>query len=191
MVRIWPNESPRTVTTFSTSVPGERRAPLTSTVTEPSLAGCTQQSPLQSHLCWGPLPCSPALGTTRGLGSEPTVGLVLPPPTPQEHAGVLSADTRDRHLWRTPSWTAHPPPQTPSYLQPCPVHILGQFDANSVGDNEGVIRIDLWGEETAGSLQEAGVCRDQRAEPKANREVHTCAGIGHTHFIGNHNKRNF
>lgn len=50
-----------------------------------------------------------------------------------------------------PSRNAHPPPpEMPSYLQPRPVHILGQFDANSVGDNEGVIRIDLWGGEAAG-----------------------------------------
>lgn len=68
----------------------------------------------------------------------------------------------------------------PSYLQPGPVHVLGQFDTNSVGDNEGIIRIDLWGEEAAGSPQEAGVGRDQKAEPKANRES-TYLGRHRTH----------
>lgn len=68
-------------------------------------------------------------------------------------------------------------PETPSYLQSRAVHISGQFHANSVCDNEGVIRVDLSGEETTGSPQEAGASRDRRAEPKAKAKIHTCVCI--------------
>lgn len=35
----------------------------------------------------------------------------------------------------------------PPYLQSRPVHVFGQFHANPVGDDEGVIGVDLWREE--------------------------------------------
>lgn len=54
-------------------------------VTKPFLARSTQLEPLESRLCWGILLSSQALETAWGVGSEPTVGLMLPPPW--EHWG--------------------------------------------------------------------------------------------------------
>lgn len=80
----------------------------------------------------------------------------------QEDLGVMRVDTGNRCLQTTTRPEPAPAPEMPSYLQSRPVHIFGQFHTNSVCDNEGVIRIDLSGEESTGSPQRAGVGWDQR-----------------------------